>query len=104
METLTEQRTEKRSTITWPVSIWLPEATRFYNGKSCNVSKTGVFVKMPMTAPLRPGQIVEINFPRTTELAEEKGQYARIKRGKVIRVDRESVLEDAQIGVGIAFE
>ena len=57
-----------------------------------------------MTTPLRPGHIVELNFPRSTELAEEKGQYARIKRGKVVRVDRQSVLEDAQIGVGIAFE
>ncbi len=104
METLTEQRTEKRSTIKWPVSMWLPDANRFFNGKSCNVSKTGVFVKLPMTAPLRPGSTVELNFPRSTELATEKGQYARIKRGKVVRVDRQSVLEDAQIGVGIAFE
>ena len=104
METMTEQRSEKRSAIKWPVSLWLPEANRFFNGKSCNVSKTGVFVKLPMTTPLRPGHIVELNFPRTAELAHEKGQYARIKRGKVVRVDRQSVLEDAQIGVGIAFE
>ena len=104
METLIEQRKESRTEISWPVSVWLPEANRFFNGKSCNVSKTGVLVRLPMTTPLRPGHIVELNFPRSTELAEEKGQYARIKRGKVVRVDRQSVLEDAQIGVGIAFE
>jgi hypothetical protein len=103
MEATVEQRKEKRTTLTWPVSIWIPEANRFFNGRSCNVSKTGVFVKLPLTAPLRPGNTVELNFPRTQSLAEEKGQFARIKRGKVVRVDRQTVLEDAQIGVGIAF-
>jgi len=103
MEATVEQRKEKRTTLTWPVSIWIPEANRFFNGRSCNVSKTGVFVKLPLTAPLRPGHTVELNFPRTQSLAEEKGQFARIKRGKVVRVDRQTVLEDAQIGVGIAF-
>ena len=104
METMTEQRSEKRSTIKWPVSVWLPEANRFFNGKSCNVSKTGVFVKLPMTTPLRPGHTVELNFPRSTELAQEKGQYARIRKGRVVRVDRRNTLDDACIGLGIAFD
>ncbi|MBL7152485.1 MAG: PilZ domain-containing protein [Phycisphaerae bacterium] len=104
MEALVEQRKQSRNTLTWPVSVWLPEANRFFNGRSCNVSKTGVFVRLPLTAPLRPGHIVEINFPRTTVLAEEKGQFARIKKGKVVRVDRKNALDTAEIGVGIAFQ
>ena len=104
MEALVEQRKESRSVLSWPVSVWLPEANRFFNGRSCNVSKTGVFVRLPLTAPVRPGQIVELNFPRTAALAEEKGQFARIKKGKVVRVERKNVLEAAEIGVGIAFQ
>ena len=104
MEALVEQRKDSRSTLSWPVSVWLPEANRFFNGKSCNVSKTGVFVRLPLTTPIRPGHIVEMNFPRSTGLAEEKGQFARIKRGKVVRIDRQKVLETAELGVGIAFE
>jgi hypothetical protein len=46
---------------------------------------------------------VELNFPRTVALANEKGQFARIKSGKVVRVDRKNLLENAEIGVGIAF-
>jgi hypothetical protein len=57
-----------------------------------------------MTTPVRPGNIVEMNFPRTTTLAQEKGQYARIKSGKVVRVDRNEMLKNAKIGVAIAFE
>ncbi len=104
LETLTEQRKDTRTELSWPVSVWVPKANRFFNGKSSNISKTGVFVKMPMTTPLGPGSMVELNFPRTSTLAEQKGQFARIKRGKVVRVDRDSTLEDASIGIGIVFE
>ncbi len=104
LETLTEQRRDTRTELSWPVSVWVPKANRFFNGKSSNISKTGVFVKMPMTTPLGPGSLVELNFPRTATLAEQKGQFARIKRGKVVRVDRDSTLEDASIGIGIVFE
>ena len=104
METLIEQRKDTRTDLCWPVSVWLPEAHRFFNGRSSNISKTGVFVFVPMTAPVRAGHIVEINFPRTTALAEQKGQFARIKSGKVVRVDRQNVLKDTSIGVAIRFE
>ena len=104
LETLKEQRKDTRTELSWPVSVWVPKANRFFNGKSSNISKTGVFVKMPMTTPLGPGSVVELNFPRTSTLAEQKGQFARIKRGKVVRVDRDSTLEDACIGIGIVFE
>ncbi len=104
METLVEQRVETRTEISWPVSIWLPEANRFFNGRSANISKSGVYVKLPMTTPIRQGNVIEVNFPRTTTLAEEKGQFGRLKKGKVVRVDRMSVLTDAKIGVAVEFE
>ena len=104
METLVEQRVDTRTELSWPVSLWLPEANRFFNGRSSNISKTGVFVTVPMTTPVRTGHAVEINFPRTVTLAKEKGQFARIKSGKVVRVNRKNVFKDASIGVAIAFE
>jgi hypothetical protein len=104
METLTEQRKATRNSISWPVSVWMPEANRFFNGRSTNISKSGVLLRVPMTMPVRPGHAVEINFPRTTALAKEKGQFARIKNGKVVRVDRKDLLKDAEIGVAVAFE
>jgi hypothetical protein len=104
MEALTEQRRTNRTTLAWPVSIWVPDANRFFNGRSCNISKTGVFVRLPMTVPVRAGYAVELNFPRTATLAKEKGQFARIKSGKVVRVDRRTMLKDAEIGIGIAFD
>ena len=104
METLVEQRRERRTNLRWPVSVWLPEANRFFNGRSANISKVGVFITVPITTPVRAGTMVELNFPRTDTLAREKGQYARIKKGRVVRVDRQSTLDDATVGLGIAFE
>ena len=104
METLVEQRTDTRTSLAWPVSIWLPEANRFFNGQSTNISKTGVLLRLPMTTPVRVGQVVEINFPRTASLAEKKGQFARIKKGMVVRVERKDLLKDANIGVAVQFE
>jgi len=103
METLIEQRKDIRTDLSWPVSIWLPEANRFFNGRSTNISKTGVFVSVPVTTPVRAGHAVEINFPRTAALAKQKGQFARIKNGKVVRVERNSIIKNAKIGVAIQF-
>lgn len=104
METLIEQRKDTRTNISWPVSLWLPEANRFFSGRSSNISKTGVFIRLPLTTPIRPGHVVEINFPRTEVLAKKKGQFARIRSGKVVRVERKDMLKDANIGVAIEFE
>lgn len=101
--TLVEQRRDTRSDLAWPVSIWLPEANRFFNGKSINVSKGGAFLAVPMTTPVRPGNEIEVNFPRTMTLAKQKGQYARIKHAKVLRVDRNQMLQSGTVGVAVSF-
>jgi hypothetical protein len=104
MGTAVEQRKEQRTNLCWPVSVWLPEANRFFNGRSANISRNGALITVPMTTPIRPGSTVELNFPRTVSLAKEKGQFARIKKGKVVRVERKGTLQDGNIGIGIAFE
>jgi hypothetical protein len=37
-------------------------------------------------------------------LAKRKGGFARIKSGRVVRVERGSLLDDASINVAITFE
>lgn len=103
LETLVENRRSTRTELSWPVSLWLPEANRFFNGKTINVARGGVFLSMPLTTPIRPGHVVEINFPRTMNLAKQKGQFARIKTGTVLRVQRDTLLSDATIGVAVQF-
>lgn len=101
--TVVEQRRDVRSDLAWPVSVWIPEANRFFSGKSVNVSKGGAFISLPMTAPVRPGHEIEVNFPRTMSLAKQKGQYARIKTAKVLRVERNEMLHSGTIGLAVQF-
>ena len=103
VETLVENRKSARTELSWPVSLWLPEANRFFNGKTINVAKGGVLLSMPMTTPIRPGHVVEINFPRTMNLAKQKGQFARLKTGKVLRVQRDTLTTNATIGIAVQF-
>ena len=55
-------------------------------------------------APVRVGHELEVNFPRTMSLARQKGQYARIKSGKVLRVERKNVLTGTNIGLAVEFD
>jgi hypothetical protein len=98
-----EQRHSERSEVSWPVSIWHPKASRFFNGRSVNVSTGGALVRMPLQSPVREGQDIELNFPRGEELASKKGCSARIKAARVVRVDRSDMLNSATIQVGLEF-
>ena len=57
-----------------------------------------------MTMPIKAGNTVELNFPRTEDLAKQKGQFARIRTGRVVRVERKSMLQDANIGIAVSFQ
>lgn len=103
MQTATENRKDVRTELAWPVSVWLPDSNRFFNGKSRNISKSGAMLSLPMTAPVRTGHLVEINFPRTMALAKQKGQFARIKVAKIVRIDRTHITADAHIGLAVQF-
>jgi len=103
METFVEHRKDTRTDLAWPVSVWLPEANRFFNGRSINISKGGALIYAPVTAPVQPGHIVELNFPRTKTLAKNRGQFARIKSGRVIRVNRNKLLDNGRIALAVQF-
>ncbi|MHC4257956.1 MAG: hypothetical protein ACYSUH_06185 [Planctomycetota bacterium] len=57
-----------------------------------------------MTTPVAAGNEIEINFPRSQTLAKEKGQYARIKNARVLRVDRQQMLSGGSIGIAVQFD
>jgi hypothetical protein len=88
MVTLADRRQHKRNDIDWPVSVYHPRLGMFINGRSVDVSSGGAKITLPIAAPIKPGQVVELNFPRTTMLARAAGCYSRIKTAVVVRVDK----------------
>lgn len=103
MQTLVERRTSPRTPLKWPVSMWIPAAKRFLYGHSSNISKSGALIEAPATSPVRLGQTIEINFPRTENLAREKGSFGRLKTGTVVRLDRPGVTNGASMAVAVRF-
>lgn len=103
MACICEHRSSERTEVCWPISVWHPKALRFFNGQSNNVSSNGALVVLPMSVPVREGQDLEINFPRTEPVAHKKGQFARIKKGRVIRVDRSESLNSAKVKIALEF-
>ena len=98
-----EQRTAKRTNVSWPVSVWHPKAAKFFNARSVDISKKGALIAMSMQAPVREGQDIEVNFPRNEDLAREKGGFARIKTAKVIRIDRSEIARNSAVKVALQF-
>lgn len=98
-----EQRTSERTRVNWPVSVWNPKASRFFNGRSMNVSMEGALISLPLQTPVCEGQDVEINFPRTEMLAKDKGSYSRIKTARVVRIDRSDAVDKAVVKIGLQF-
>lgn len=105
METaIEEQRKDVRTDLTWPVSVWIPNAFGFFNGRIINVSRGGIYISVPIITLVIVGEQVEINFPRTAVLAKRKGQYARLKSGKVLRVERKMLLEEPATYIAVQFD
>jgi hypothetical protein len=87
MVTLADRRQFHRNEIDWPVSVYVPRLAMFVNGRSVDVSQSGAKVSLPLAVPIRAGQVLELNFPRTTTLAKMAGCYSRIKTALVVRVE-----------------
>ncbi|MCF7958021.1 MAG: PilZ domain-containing protein [Phycisphaerae bacterium] len=98
-----EQRSSRRTQVNWPISVWHPKLSKFFNGKGLNVSRSGALVTLPMMVPLRKGQEVEVNFPRSQAMAKSKGQFARIKTARIVRIDRSDSVRSTQVKVGLEF-
>lgn len=104
MGTGLEQRRSKRMNINWPVSVWHAKAGRFINGRSLDVSHGGAMIEVPLASPMREGQDLEVNFPRSNRLTKDKGCSARIKGARVVRIDRSQALNTASLKVAVQFE
>ncbi len=88
-----ERRAAKRVKLDWPVCLWHDNTQQFYNGRSANISATGALIKLPLTAPIRQDDSVEVNFPAPDDSIEE----SKVFTARVVRVNRgQSILEGNQ--------
>jgi len=102
MVEIAEKRRAKRYRLDWPVCVWHEPTQKFYNGRSVNISASGALIQLPLTAPIRVAESIEVNFPPPEGLTSDR-YPAKIFSSRVVRVNRgQSILNGVQ-SVAIKF-
>lgn len=100
MHSVIEEMGQEVSEVTWPVSVWFPDASRFFNGSSLKISKKGALVHLPQGTPITTKDESELNFPRTKALAKKFGQFGRLRGATVVNIEQLPFPE----GINVTFE
>ena len=98
-----EHRKAKRYKLDWPVCVWHEATGKFYNGRSVNISSNGALLRLPLTAPIRMAEGLEVNFPSPEGLAADR-YPAKVFTSQVVRVNRPQSILDGQQQVAVRFE
>jgi hypothetical protein len=83
--------------------MWHPEAEAFFHVQSVNISRAGAMLRISGKTPVRLGEVVELNFPRTKALASQHGCFARNKLARVVRVDETDFFFAGELAVAFEF-
>lgn len=98
-----EQRHAKRYGLDWPVCVWHEPTQKFYTGQSVNISSTGALIQLPLTAPIRFAETIDVNFPSPDGLDSDR-YPAKVFAGQVVRVNRRQSILDGVQNVAVRFQ
>lgn len=102
MVTAQENRGAKRYTLDWPICIWHEPTGRFYRGHSVNISSTGALIRLPLSAPIRHEEAIDVNFPPPDGLDADR-YPAKVFTGKVVRVNRPQTILEGEQSIALHF-
>jgi len=98
----TERRQNRRYHLDWAACIWHDATKRFYTAQSVDISATGALVRIPLSAPIRVTEQVEVNF--TVPDGPDPDQCAsKVFSAKVVRVNRGQSILEAQQSIALQF-
>jgi c-di-GMP-binding flagellar brake protein YcgR len=100
-----DRRSDPRYRIDWPVSISSERTGRTFKGRGQDMSHTGALVVLPLSAPLRPGQQVQVKTQRRSanSIVSEKARPPMLRTARVVRVLRGPQFLDGLQMVGLKF-
>jgi hypothetical protein len=70
-----------------PVKVYEPVAGRYYGGETQDVSATGLRLALPVSAPLRPGRLLNIHVG-LSELGQSLACRRQMIPARVVWIDR----------------
>jgi len=102
MVLIEERRAAKRYPLERQVCVWHEPTQKFYNGTSVNVSSSGALLKLPLTAPIRMAEPLEVNFPVPNDLTTDR-LPPKVLSCHVVRVNRPQSILDGSQQVAVKF-
>jgi len=99
---LTERRQNRRYQLDWSACIWHDATKRFYSAKSVDISATGALVRIPLSAPIRVAEKIEVNFT-VPDGADPDQCASKVFSAKVVRVNRGQSILEAQQSIALQF-
>jgi c-di-GMP-binding flagellar brake protein YcgR len=100
-----DRRADPRYHIDWAVSVSGDRAGRMFSGRGLDLSRGGALVVLPLSAPLRPGQEVQVRLqPRSLNMsAPETAPSSMVRNARIVRVQRGPRFLDGLQMVGLKF-
>jgi hypothetical protein len=104
--TPSDRRKHQRFPLASSVEVHLSATGRSYPARGVDVSQGGMLVYLPASAPVAAGQELELTVipsPTAPAPAGAANAVARKRAGRVIRVDRDSLVRLGHLGVAVQF-
>ena len=98
-----ERRAHPRQAVPAGLTVEHAVSERSFPARTADLSMGGVSMFVPPTAPVQPGQKIDITFGWFAD--DTLGDFAtQTRKAIIVRVDRECLLSKGYIEVGARFE
>jgi hypothetical protein len=97
-----ERRRGLRIEQTRPIKVYEPTASRYFGGKTMDVSPTGLRLELPSSMPVRPGKLLSIHVG-LSETGQALANRRQMIPARVVWVDRSMDATCRTLSAGIEF-
>jgi len=86
-----------------PIKIFEPTSCRYFGGQTLDISATGMKVELPVSSPVRPGNMLNIHVGLNQQ-GESLANRRQMMQAKVVWVHRAMELTRAKLTAGIELQ
>jgi len=99
----TDRRRHQRHPLTTSLQFYHGPSQRDFPGRCVDISKGGLLMYVPVSAPVQPGQAIRLAVGSVSR-PEFAGLSETPLDATIVRVDRHSILSSGQLAVGVRFQ
>jgi hypothetical protein len=102
MKTGAERRRGLRIEQDRPIKVFEPTGSRYFGGKTQDISSTGLRIELPLHAPVREGETLAVHVG-LSDRGQSLANRRQMLRARVVWVDRSSSQAAGKVQVGVEF-